>query len=81
MERLTHLKKRRADELEQEKAAREHKARQGELDKYKHAENTKKHAASLVIQNAVRAFLARKAEDDAKRANDKKKKKGGKKKK
>ena len=56
--------------------------KQAQLDKLRRAEEERNNRAAGKIQRAVRGYLKRKAEDDARKAADKKKKgKGGKKKK
>ncbi len=79
LNRLTILKKRRDSELKAEHSMRANIESRDELERRCLVKSHKERGAAAAIQSAVRAFLDRKAEEDARRAADKKKKKGGKK--
>jgi|TARA_B100000900_G_scaffold349738_1_gene316008 hypothetical protein len=79
LDRLTILKKRRDSELKAEHSMRANIESRDELERRCLVKSHKERGAAAAIQSAVRAFLDRKAEEDARRAADKKKKKGGKK--
>jgi len=78
LDRLTFLKKRRDSELKAEHSMRANMESKDELERLFLVKSHEKRGATAAIQSAVRTFLERKAEDDARRAADKKKKKGGK---
>ncbi len=80
LEQLKALQRRHNSELEAERALQEITLRQGELDRCHLAETHKKQGSAILVQNTVRLFLQRKAEEEARRAADKKNKKAGKKK-